>query len=199
MLRSTYDRSHNLLKSDSIQLSARTRGDAVNPSQPSVGLGFYRGGCTSLGPLIKMVYKVIRWWYSSCMIEINTATAILTRLFVDTTGEGLMMAFCKPGMRHLALLLREESELSGYARIREYPTRLVWLVRRDALRYIVSVTAIPVEALYKDREALTEMMNRVAASGVKTRPLTLREFEHLQKGLGHGNWCRGIAVIGEIG
>ena len=73
--------------------------------------------------------------------------------------------------------------------------RQVFGVRADAIEFVGSLMYIGSGALERDRWALGEMMDRIALSGLETRPLSRLEMEYLQAGIGVGNWCRGIGLL----
>lgn len=128
-------------------------------------------------------------------MPLSTSTAVLCRLFARFEGGGELIASVPGGMSDLAYRLTGDGQFVAKRIGRE--SRLVFGVRDDAKKFVRSLLCLGSGALARDRYALEEMLNRVALSGVGTRPLEVEEFEFLQAEIGHGNWCNGIGLLGE--
>ena len=121
---------------------------------------------------------------------LSTSTALLCRLFARFEGAGELMASVPLGMEDLSSRLGGQGVDKRFGR--EY--RRVFPVSEEAREYVKSVMGLSSSVLAADRRALGEVLDRVALSGLETRPLRKEELAHLQRWIGEGNWCKGISV-----
>lgn len=132
-------------------------------------------------------------------VPLTTSTAILCRLFARFEGSGELMISVPGGMRDLAerLVEPEPGEEVITARRFKSESRLVFRVREDARVWVKGLEGLSLWAMARDRCALGEVLSRVALSGLKTNPIRRSEMAHLQRAVGDGAWCSGIALLEE--
>jgi len=127
---------------------------------------------------------------------ITTSTALMLRLFAEPEGAGMLMLSVPTGLRELADRVASEADVPGYDRVVRRKGRWVFRVEPEVWPFVEDLRNVRMEDLRKDRDPLTEVLSRIAASGWSMRPLLREEFGYLQAGIGLGNWCRGIPFIG---
>lgn len=126
-----------------------------------------------------------------CML---TSTAVLLRLFALPEGAGGMLISVPGTFGDLLGRVAVEPEVPGTDQMVLRGGRWVGMVEPETMAAVKDLLSVSPMALRRDRAALTEMLDRIAASGEEIRPLTRLEFKRLKACIGEGNWCRGIPV-----
>lgn len=119
----------------------------------------------------------------------------MLRLFGKQEGSGELMASVPKSMAELAHRVCRKSEYGDSLGIRG--DRITFVLRTELWPMLRDVRAIPASVLKRDREALQEVLARIAVSGLPTNPLLREEFGYLVHYVGEGNWQRGIGYVPE--